>query len=626
MTRIFSTFVVACVVIATIGANLKIGSNLKEGVLPHGDPQYPPRREELPPKGGAVGINGIPLKVVIAEPTPYFSVPNSGGTSVGTYSMFQILYVMKTSDSFISGNKTNEWLKVSPTQHASDAVWIQAMWSKNVFRWPHRVCWYPLKTSAVFQSDVFASFEDIERSIKGQYVSPIGSVRLRNSRLSENPWPILESKRVVAADGTSYWCYHVAFLGRLENKSSADDTTSRRSYTREETHAIINQLRTIDCLVALDVTSSMDPHFVTAQNAIREFAATFAAKNLNARFKLTTFKDIDEIHHYPWESIDDFCNRVSRQIAEGGGDDEESVYPALHEALSRTTFRERSERILLLVGDAPSHVSGVNNPNRIGNYEIIRLSTQNNVKFFVAAVSEGRALERQMRGIADATGGKSIALTNKSELFRHIRQMLEETSDRATVLARLAEGTASGKSKRELDEEIGTDTAPLVRILETEKRIDVDKLAALKKGDTICATGWIMCPDNAATAGRLEVFGTKTEFQATLGVMQTIVTLAPEHKTMLDIQIEGFGARVRTDVPIGQFMEEYGLPHTKPSLVGMTFGEIMVLTEAQRASIKDTLESKIRRLKEELNDKSRWRVLSPVDERIIGYVSENCLL
>ena len=71
---------------------------------------------------------------------------------------------------------------------------------------------------------------------------------------------------------------------------------------------------------------------------------------------------------------------------------------------------------------------------------------------------------------------------------------------------------------------------------------------------------------------------------------------------------------------------EHGLPHSNPSLIGMTIGEIMLLTEAERASIKDALQGKMRRLKDELNNNSRWRVLSPVDERMIGYVSENCLL
>ncbi|MCL2304172.1 MAG: VWA domain-containing protein [Planctomycetaceae bacterium] len=533
MQRCFSTFLLICVM--TMGCVPK--KEKHPDTAPMEPSHYDAPSKDFPTKGEVAEINGIPLKIVIAEDMPYYSVPNNSGTRMGTLGMFQILYVIDSPNRFTNGDEA-EWLKVSQTRNATDAFWIQGKWDKNYFRWQHRVEWFPLKTSAVYQQDVYASLE---------------------------------------------------------------------------------------VCVVLDVTGSMDEHFPTAQKAIREFAETFQAKNLEVWFKLTTYKDIDEIEVHPSERIVNFCNRINNLRSGGGGDPEESVYPALDETLTRVTFRERSERILLLVGDSPSHISGVNNPKRIGNSEIIRLANKNNVKVFVAAVAEGLDLEKQMRGIAEATGGKSIALTQKTELFRHIQKMLQETSNNVATYVQVASKFADGRSKDEIDKELGKDITPIVEILRNEKRIETDKLVALEKGETICTTGWIACPNNTATAGRLEVFGFKTEFEATLGVMQTIATLSPEHKSMFDIQIEGFGSRVRTDVPLGKFMDEHGLPHSNPSLLGMTMGEIMLLTEAQRASIKEALESKIKRLKDELNDKSRWRKLSPVDERLIGHVSESCL-
>ena len=579
--------------------------------------------KELPPRGESVELSGIPLKIVIAEKTPYYSAP--GSQQIGTLPVFQILYIIDTPNRFTSEDEI-EWLKVSFTRNAVDAFYVQANWDKNVYLWQHRVEWYPIRTSAVFRQDVYVSFDDVERSIKGEFVSPIGSVALRPERTSENPYPIVDSKRAIAEDGTQYECYKVAFLGRQEEKVyTSNAETKTVGYTQKETQNIIDQLRTIDVLVVLDVTGSMDEHFPTTQDAIREFAEVFKAKNLDVRFQLTTYKDIDEIEIFSWEKIRDFCSRISSLNSEGGGDPEESVYPAMYETLIHTTFRERSERILLLVGDSPSHTRGVNNPKKIGNEEIIRLSNKNNAKVFVAAVSGGQALEKQMREIADATGGMSIALARKSELFEHIRKTLRNTSDDAIDNIIVAKKLSEGKSRSEIENELGKSIAPIVSILRNAKGIDTDKLKAMENGETICTTGWIRCSNNSATAGRLEVFGFKTEFEGTLGVMQTIATLTPEHNTMVSIQVEGFGSRVRTDVPIGKFMDEYGLPHSNPSLLGMTMGEIMLLTEAERASIKETLHFKIRRLNDELNDKLRWRKLSDADERIIGHVSESCL-
>lgn len=619
MKRNTLAYMILCLVVTGCGQEGVRPLNLS----PSGGAHNGNSTKVLSPPDDCAKVNGTPLKIVSSGDVHCFDVPNGTGKRIGTLPMFQIMYVIDPPNRFSNGDEM-EWLKISPTRSEVDAFYIQAYWDKNVYPWPHRVAWYAVKTSAIVQQDVYGLFDDLARSIRGEYVSPIGSVTLRPQRLSEFPYPILEMKRITAEDGTQYDCYKVAFLGRHENRMSTGKVQTV-AYTRQETTQIIDQLRAIDVLVVLDVTGSMSKHFSTAQKSIREFAETFKSKNLRPRFKLTTYKDIDEIDVYPWEDIEKFCGRINGLDSDGGGDEEESVYPAMHETLTRTTFRERSERIMLLVGDSPSHTRGVNNPTRIGNDEIIRLGKRHKVKVFVAAVSEGRALEKQMRGIAEATGGESIALTQKSELFRHVRKMLQTTSDSASNYVQVAEKMFEGKTMDEIKNEIGKDLAPIVDLILTEKGIDLDKLPALQRGETICATGWIRCPRNGATAGRLEVFGFKTEFEATLGVMQTIANLSPGHKTMLDIQIEGFGSRVRTDVPIGKFMDEYGLPHSNPSLLGLTMGEIMLLTEQERASIKDALRSKINRLKDELNEKARWRRLSDNDERIIGHVSESCL-
>ncbi|MFO0873235.1 MAG: vWA domain-containing protein [Phycisphaerales bacterium] len=121
--------------------------------------------------------------------------------------------------------------------------------------------------------------------------------------------------------------------------------------------------RDLDVAIAIDCTASMFGELADAQGGVDNLIAFVGAVSRSVRFGLVAYRDRRDrdFETRGWdftESIDEARTRLWSLSAEGGGDDPESVHPALKLAYTKLSWRfddPDRRRVLVLVGDAPPH-------------------------------------------------------------------------------------------------------------------------------------------------------------------------------------------------------------------------------------------------------------------------------
>jgi hypothetical protein len=115
--------------------------------------------------------------------------------------------------------------------------------------------------------------------------------------------------------------------------------------------------RETDLAICIDCTASMGPELAAAQGGIDDMMLFMNDVLSSLRVSVIAYRDRgDEFETKACEFSDDIANVrefLWQFTADGGGDHPEAVYPAMNLAFTQLQWRDSSEKVLVIVGDAP---------------------------------------------------------------------------------------------------------------------------------------------------------------------------------------------------------------------------------------------------------------------------------
>jgi len=560
---------------------------------------------------------GCQLKIVSSRVREIYDAPG-GNKKNKTTELLDLYYVYG-----IVEKQDGTWFNIgySPIKNVSEAGWI--LHDDDAFyKWIHRCVFRPERIKSITgELSIYESFDDLMKAINGSTdVLPIGSMKLPNSANTSktSPYPIIEqktSKQVTA--------YNVAMIGK-------DDKTSKKNvsgYSDSEVKAMQKEILTLDLVVCLDTTGSMQKWMDTTKETIKGFVSTFQKENIDVRVALITYKDHDDgdemLRVYPFESITSFSRRVGALKEGGGGDDPEAGMHAVMAALKQPSFRNRSQRALVIVGDAPYHLEkGPSNPDGVTNENLIRAAHEKNVQIFLMAVGNNKELANQLKDVVKRTDGEQYVLGDSLELAKKIRSSLEDQSTKITATSNVFQQISQGKSDEEIARLLDKDEAEVagyVRILREAKGIDIERL---RQGEPVVLSGWIAPFHGNQIAGSIEVMLFREECEEILSILQEIIRVQPAPHVPGIIWNAARNKRLQ-NVQLGTYLKNGFLPHRDGSVLDYSLEDISRLSEFERKRLQDGVYPLIGKVSECLNDNQRWTKLK--DSRTRGFIPEDCL-
>ncbi len=206
-----------------------------------------------------------------------------------------------------------------------------------------------------------------------------------------------------------------------------------------------SQLNQVDLAFIVDTTGSMAP-FIEAARAqmiamLRALAVT-SQTAIDLRVGLVEYRDhppqdnsfVTRAHHF----TSDF-GRTQRTIEdlkpEGGGDEPEAVYDGVHAACDQLTWRPHSQRLAVLIGDAPPHGyrfrgDGFANgcPCGLTSDSTTALVEQNRVVLYALGLTP--TVTESFSRLAHYTGGEYFEAAHGDEAIETLKSVLmNEFSD-----------------------------------------------------------------------------------------------------------------------------------------------------------------------------------------------------
>ena len=191
-----------------------------------------------------------------------------------------------------------------------------------------------------------------------------------------------------------------------------------------------NERVDLDIVFVIDSTGSMHDEIRTIKeemiNIIDNVNKGYPRPNVNVG--VVTYRDYKPQENNYLTKASHLTSNLETSIrfiknldALGGGDYEEAVEAGLDEAINEMNWRKTSERIIILVGDAPARNNPQEDYESYGNFQEKRIynwknavddANEKNIRIFTASGSgmndEGI---RQWKAIARNTGGSFISLT-----------------------------------------------------------------------------------------------------------------------------------------------------------------------------------------------------------------------
>jgi hypothetical protein len=179
--------------------------------------------------------------------------------------------------------------------------------------------------------------------------------------------------------------------------------------------------RGVDLVLVIDATGSMAPviqstkrRIVTVMDGLRRVVPDLRARIVAYRDRGDVFLTLGSPLTHDARVLEDFLACIP---AAGGDDPEEAVLAGLREAITRTPWRPKSHRVILLFGDAPPHDRDLTLLEAI-------------LKEFRGAVhgvdvggygrDGARYASGSFRQIASWGGGTAVHISNEGDLLRNI--------------------------------------------------------------------------------------------------------------------------------------------------------------------------------------------------------------
>jgi len=176
--------------------------------------------------------------------------------------------------------------------------------------------------------------------------------------------------------------------------------------------------RKLDLAICLDCTASMYSEIAEAQAGLDDLMLFVGDAVGELRVAIVAYRDRrDEFKTKAWDFTGDLSQaraQLWQLSADGGGDSPEAVHDALELAYTKLTWRPESDKVLVLVGDAPPHLGlGSLCASMAGKaHDMAQLKTH-------TIQAEGKPV-KHFDEIARAGGGKCITLEEDGALIAEI--------------------------------------------------------------------------------------------------------------------------------------------------------------------------------------------------------------
>lgn len=144
-------------------------------------------------------------------------------------------------------------------------------------------------------------------------------------------------------------------------KSSNKSKKAPKKTSKKKKGNVSSDLNKIDVVFVIDSTGSMGPYIAEAKKyAAHIISKIMFEKELDIRVALIAYRDHPPQEYsyvanvYDFNSVNNFNKNLAPLDANGGGDRPEAVWDGVNE-LFKLSWREKSDRVVYLVGDSPAH-------------------------------------------------------------------------------------------------------------------------------------------------------------------------------------------------------------------------------------------------------------------------------
>ncbi len=186
----------------------------------------------------------------------------------------------------------------------------------------------------------------------------------------------------------------------------------------------------LDIVFIFDATSSMAGFLRQVKYKIANLVTTFKALVPTARVGLVAYRDTGDDFitktqqlTYSTQSLQDFLRDIAPV---GGGDREEALDEALRVAVEQLNWKEKSKKIIVIIGDAPPHRQDMPKAralaekfkNRMGGL-VAALDTSPQTLYGMDGRQQTKVLD-EFRLLAEAGGGESARLIEEEKVIRQM--------------------------------------------------------------------------------------------------------------------------------------------------------------------------------------------------------------
>jgi hypothetical protein len=183
----------------------------------------------------------------------------------------------------------------------------------------------------------------------------------------------------------------------------------------------------VDVVFAIDTTGSMEPIINSVSTDVQAMAGQLATTEPDYRLALVAYRDgppaCDD--EYQAQTVQDFTsdttafnNAVGALTADGGCDDDESVYTGAMQGLT-LTWRPSSTKVLIVIGDAAGHSPDPGTGYVAG--DVIERAQASSVAIYGL---DGGVAASTLTELADATGGQVFSTDHANQVPGAIEQAI----------------------------------------------------------------------------------------------------------------------------------------------------------------------------------------------------------
>ena len=437
----------------------------------------------------AIEATGLPLRLLVKPQSNIYLEPDEGAQQIrSNVPAFEVLYAFEMVDASYNENfEATGWFSVGPSVHrsegymrATDVVpWIQALavaFTNPGIEQRSRVIMFDSSASLNYALDDLSSgvedpfdyVQQVMQSDPPQTPPPPGVVSREGTGwvdINQTFYlmPILSH--------TDLSAYDPAFdlrglqLAALTNQARSEQTqacdirdTDSENCFQDQAGGGVSNLA-LDAVFVIDMTASMQPFIAAVRDAVRESAQAFSSAVGSDRLKFGLVGYRDDPNASP--GLDFLKRNFTPELlvpsefsmlltssggeAEGGGpaiaeakvgsgDNEEEIFAGVEEAIN-SNWSADAGRVIILIGDAPSHPIG-HEKNMTGldeiairemadqagiyvasiyvgskqdadfkaarpQFETMAAGTESTVAFAIAEGGTGQALQRSLREVID---------------------------------------------------------------------------------------------------------------------------------------------------------------------------------------------------------------------------------